>query len=487
MDLLQVFLWEESEVFERVAKAIDAKPTATDGTNYAFWNRKSPIIIQAHIDVVLEGHSKWKWSKELNDLVPVVKELPQREILRCRNVITSNVGILGGDDRAGVAAIISINNTCKAKGIPLPSILLTNGEESGGTGMKVFINLFSEELFGPVRIIIGMDRKGCNEYVTYVDQVDEVTDYVESFGFIKGYGSYSDSKDFSKKFNIPHVNLSIGYYNGHSTKETVHIDEMLLTAKRVLAMIKDPIEKRYENKKEKIYVPYKPPVSYINPRWNEANDKRFDKLDKMRKRCERLREKHKFPSICVDYPYLDFMLTNSDLSNNFHIVSTVSSNGKTLEEWNYLFTSAFPDDICDLWRKHYGDKPKVYIKVDKGNKFYLAVQIKQNDFKTPRSTSIIDFAEEKILADRKKKLEEIAKIMDKEEIAERNAIIDADSAESNVAEIVPNDVTLDNFAQAHGYCRKWSEGECSGECHGNIHYCSDPEIQAYSGSLSYFM
>jgi hypothetical protein len=154
---------------------------------------------------------------------------------------------LGADDRAGCFAILDILRRLHAKGKALPSVLLTNGEESGGTGV---INWLESEIWaGKDWLFVELDRANANEYVHYSDTLPKpVRDYIEGFGFVQGSGTYSDIADISDELLVPSVNLSIGYYRQHSALERLHLDELAMTIRRVLAMIQAPIRKLYRLK-----------------------------------------------------------------------------------------------------------------------------------------------------------------------------------------------------------------------------------------------
>jgi hypothetical protein len=472
MDLLKVFTWEEDEVFEQFSEAIKEKPTLTDGSNYAFWDRSSPFIVQAHIDVVTGGFKGQEWDKEKKEWIKH-KDVGKMEVIRKRNLITSKVGILGGDDRAGIMAILAINFACIKKKLPMPSILLTNGEESGGTGMKKFVGVIDKKMFDSVRLIIGLDRRGCGEYVTYIDPDTEVKSYIESFGFNKSYGSYSDSKDLSRFLNIPHVNLSVGYYDNHSSKETVHLDETFLTATRVCEMIKDPIIMRYKIEEEKVYGGYVPlkKYNYLANYGKSATDtaKITTEMEKRRNRCDKLQKDNKLPKLCANYPYLDYLLTDKDIIEGFHVVSSTKNKGKTIEEWAFIFSNKSDDSISKLWKKEFGNMEKIYIKSSAEYKYYLAVKFVDLNDKCARSAAGCEWEEDQIL----KKSIELAHAQaeaDEKKRKEDDLIIDAE-------------VSGEDFAMIHGYCTKFSSGECSGGCHGNRHYCTDtqdpPRMELY--------
>lgn len=212
----------------------------TDDDNYLFYHKnKSPLLLQAHIDTVADAKRYKNYQVYGN------------------NVISSN-GILGADDRAGVFAICKIVEICKKNKYIIPNILFTNFEESGGGGMKEFVKKYPVDRFKGINLAISIDRRGCNDYVSYVDNPKEIETYIEDIGFVSSFGSYSDVKDFSEHTKIPSVNVSAGYYSPHSTQETLHLDELQMTINRIIRIINNPIEKLYpiEVKKYTLYSRY---------------------------------------------------------------------------------------------------------------------------------------------------------------------------------------------------------------------------------------
>lgn len=174
-------------------------------------------------------------------LVAHVDTLPRKRVELVQNgvVITNKGGLLGADDRAGV--FVALKTYCLAD--VQPHLLFTDREEVGGIGAKeVAHNMDRPE---GVKLLIELDRKGCNEYVTYQDQQQGVHDYVQKFGFREEFGSYSDIADIGPAWNCASVNLSVGYYNQHTEKESLHVDELNLTIDRLLRMMADPITKAY--------------------------------------------------------------------------------------------------------------------------------------------------------------------------------------------------------------------------------------------------
>jgi len=194
------------------------------------------ICLVSHIDTVRDRQSSGARSS-----VDAEKPVALRQN---RNVLTNANGILGADDRAGVFACLDLVRRAYRDKLPMPSVMFFNGEESGGLGVKVFLRTeaFKREDKGCTKLFVEMDRLGATEWVTYGATLPRpVIDYVESFGFKSGHGSYSDIADLQEEYLIPSVNLSIGYYGQHTQSEKLHLDEMHMTINRVYSMMKDPI------------------------------------------------------------------------------------------------------------------------------------------------------------------------------------------------------------------------------------------------------
>ena len=140
---------------------------------------------------------------------------------------------LGADDRAGVYAIVRI-----IKAGYRPHIIFTTDEELGCVGANAMAKQMPQP-FASMKYIIELDRRGTNDCVFYDCANDDFTKYVESFGFIENFGSYSDICELCPTWRIAGVNLSIGYQNEHSVSETLHISPFLATIDKVMRMLDD--------------------------------------------------------------------------------------------------------------------------------------------------------------------------------------------------------------------------------------------------------
>ena len=151
---------------------------------------------------------------------------------RVKNVMWSPNG-LGADDRAGVYAIVQI-----IKAGFRPTVIFTTNEELGCLGAEKLIEYFPEPP-KPLKYIVQLDRKGSNDCVFYSCNNPKFDDYIESFGFITNFGTYSDISVICPKWGIAGVNLSIGYYNEHSMSEILRIGQMFDTIEKVKKMLQN--------------------------------------------------------------------------------------------------------------------------------------------------------------------------------------------------------------------------------------------------------
>lgn len=175
--------------------------TIADGFVYA--QGTFPVLLVAHMDTV---------HKELPSIIMRAKDK------NGNNTISSPYGI-GGDDRCGIYMIFEVLREFNC------SVLFCEDEEIGTIGAEKFTkHPISKEL--DFNYIIEFDRKGNNDAVFYDCDNPEFTDFVTREFFEEAYGSYSDISVIAPHLGCAAVNLSCGYYNAHTTKEYVVIQEM---------------------------------------------------------------------------------------------------------------------------------------------------------------------------------------------------------------------------------------------------------------------
>lgn len=194
------------------------------------WATKDYIIAEGNIPIALVAH------------MDTVFKHPPQDIYydREKNVIWSPSG-LGADDRAGVFAITQILKT-KLR----PHIILTTDEELGALG-AVALTTATNKPFADMKYIIQLDRRGTDDCVFYNCENKKFQEYVESFGFVTAWGSFSDISEICPMWGVAGVNLSIGYMNEHNTSETLHVAPMLNTINKVINMLEDADSAEYYN------------------------------------------------------------------------------------------------------------------------------------------------------------------------------------------------------------------------------------------------
>ncbi|MBI5849336.1 MAG: hypothetical protein HZB31_15555 [Nitrospirae bacterium] len=148
---------------------------------------------------------------------------------------------LGADDRAGVWTALTLFNSTPE---PLrPIILFTDLEECGGHGAKEAVHLFADKL-SMATFLVELDRRGDRECVFYNAEPPEFVDYVETFGFSRNKGTFSDISIICSAVNRCGVNLSIGYHHAHTKKEYLNLMHMNNTREALSRLLKDNYEKK---------------------------------------------------------------------------------------------------------------------------------------------------------------------------------------------------------------------------------------------------
>lgn len=173
---------------------------------------KAPFLFVAHIDTCHQ--------KDEGMLTPVIRG----------NIVSMNPkdvrhGCLGADDGVGIYA----NLRMMEAGVD-GTYLFTRGEEKGGIGASHIAHYTPDRLEGYV-ISIEVDRAGTNEIIcsqSYGECASE--EFSNKLGEAIGMGQkashmgvYTDVSEFAHI--IPeNVNISAGYENQHTVKETVDLD-----------------------------------------------------------------------------------------------------------------------------------------------------------------------------------------------------------------------------------------------------------------------
>lgn len=202
----------QTELISVITKFLEKYYTNIFSTSdFAIAEGTIPIALVAHLDTV--------------------GTQPPSEIYydRQKNVMWSPF-LLGADDRAGVYAIIKLVSA----GLR-PHIIFTTDEEIGCLGATELS--YYPCPFKDLRYIIQLDRRGANDCVFYDCANQKFQDYVETFGFVTAWGSFTDICELCPRWKVAGVNLSIGYRDEHTTSEVLFVGQMLETIKRVKKML----------------------------------------------------------------------------------------------------------------------------------------------------------------------------------------------------------------------------------------------------------
>lgn len=177
---------------------------------YLYAKGEIPVMVVAHMDTVHDES---------------VKDICYSET----GIIMSPQGI-GGDDRCGIYIITRLIES----GFK-PYVLFTEDEEVGGVGASFFAY---DNIKPEVNFIVEFDRKGDKDAVFYSCRNKKFVSFIESFGFKKNIGTFSDISIIAPEIGVAAVNLSSGYYNAHTKNEYIDMNDVeyvISRAERILS------------------------------------------------------------------------------------------------------------------------------------------------------------------------------------------------------------------------------------------------------------
>lgn len=187
----------------------------TRGEKFCYAPGDIPVMLVAHVDTV---HHK----------MPVGVLIDQTSTMLKASTSTG----LGADDRCGVWGVRELLH----RGLR-PHVVYTDEEESGGHGAREAGDAVAPE---GVRLLVEMDRMNDDDMVFYSCDSKAAEDYVGAFGFEKALGSFTDISILMPAWEVAGVNVSIGYYNQHTTAERCDLRIMLRNVNRVGRMLRHP-------------------------------------------------------------------------------------------------------------------------------------------------------------------------------------------------------------------------------------------------------
>lgn len=186
--------------------------------HYVAWG--SPIALVAHLDTVFSEQPK------------------QLFYDRKKDTILALGGGAGFDDRAGVYAILKILKETQKLSLPLPTVIITLGEEDYGIGAREAGEEYQNTV-NSLNYMIELDRANKNDCVFYQCTNQKFKDYIASFGFEQQSGSYTDITFLMEYLQICGVNLSIGYYEEHTNYEYLRPSFLESTIYKVINILSD--------------------------------------------------------------------------------------------------------------------------------------------------------------------------------------------------------------------------------------------------------
>lgn len=194
-------------------------PEVNETKDYIFAEGDIPIALVAHLDTVFEKDKLHKRDKLFYDIE--------------KGIMWNPYGA-GFDDKAGVFAILKIIQNGYR-----PHIIFTTDEECGGIGAMALTDKYENCPFKELKYVIELDRANEVDCVFYDCYNSKFIEYVESFGFIEAWGTFSDIDVICEDWGIAGVNLSIGYKDEHTCSETLNINAMFKTIEKVEHMLQD--------------------------------------------------------------------------------------------------------------------------------------------------------------------------------------------------------------------------------------------------------
>lgn len=150
-----------------------------------------------------------------------------------KNVIWNPDG-MGADDRAGIFAIMTILRNTQLR----PHIIITTGEEMGCVGSGKLIAQY-HKFPGELNFMIQLDRRGSVDSVYYDCDNLEFEQYINPFGFVTNWGSFTDISVLAPMWRVAAVNFSIGYEEEHHEIEHLYVTAMFNTIEKTIRILED--------------------------------------------------------------------------------------------------------------------------------------------------------------------------------------------------------------------------------------------------------
>lgn len=209
-DLLHYLTNQLSEIYTEENRIINDE--------FLFFKGDSPVCLVSHLDTV---H----------------KELPVNILTDEDSGLMWSPQGIGGDDRCGTFAVLYILSNQLKENKQKPTILFTTNEEIGCLGASAAASSIPDDMISHLKFLIEIDRRGKEDCVFYSTRNKEFEDYIQTFGFVKAYGSCSDISRLSPAWNIASTNVSSGYFSEHTKSEYIDVNYLMNTINRVINIL----------------------------------------------------------------------------------------------------------------------------------------------------------------------------------------------------------------------------------------------------------
>lgn len=216
-----------------------------------------------------------------------------------RSIITAKEGI-GGDDKCGIVSILEIlkyNNDVNA--------IFTIDEEIGGVGAEEM----DENILSNVKYFIEIDRYGNDEVINQSGDnqiasdsfLNDLWPIMNKFGYVTGFGSFTDVNILTEKAQKSAINVACGYYNPHCLNEYVSLPDLNKCIQFVRNILIH-LDNKYEWN-------YKQIISYNTTSYQDNTTSKYD------------------DALSMDDVY--FMIENiNDMEDIYHLINVAYNCGK---------------------------------------------------------------------------------------------------------------------------------------------------------------
>jgi len=189
---------------------------------------RSMIIAQINIsdfDIICENEYIIAIPRDIDSRYPLVcshydtvrKDDRVKIVEKPTNILHNEYGILGADDRAGVAIALSLIK------LNVQAVYcFFDEEECGAYGSKAFI-ADHPEIVKAATCYIGLDRRGSTDMALYDYSSYRLYAIVSKFGYKEAIGSFTDVSAIADTFPKACINLSVGFNSEHSKRESCDV------------------------------------------------------------------------------------------------------------------------------------------------------------------------------------------------------------------------------------------------------------------------